>query len=182
MAEQYMSELRVFPFNFAPKGWALCNGQLLPINQNQALFALLGVTYGGNGTTTFGLPNLMGRTMVHLGQSPISGANYVPGEFAGVENVTLLPTQIPLHTHIVMASSQKGGTNVTATSKIAMVQNSGAITEVINCYAPAGSAGATTLAPAAISNFGSSQPHSNMPPFLVMSVCIALTGIFPTRN
>src|SRR6185437_10021330 len=103
MADQYLSEIRVFGFGFPPKGWALCNGQLLSIQQNQALFSLLGTTYGGNGVTTFALPNLMSRTMFGTGTSPTSGANYVLGEPGGVENVTLLTTQIPQHIHTVAA-------------------------------------------------------------------------------
>jgi len=181
MAEQYLSEIRVFGFGFPPKGWALCNGQLLAIAQNQALFSLLGTVYGGNGVTTFALPNLMGRTMLGTGASPISGTNYVLGEIAGVENVTLLPTQIPLHTHMVGAQTAAGAITAGATAKISAIKNTVTTADVVNGYAT-GAQTPVALEPRTIGPNGGTQPHSNMPPFLVMNICIATTGIFPSRN
>jgi len=181
MAQQYLSELRVFGFGFPPKGWALCNGQLLAINQNQALFALIGTTYGGNGTTNFQLPNFQGRTMLGVGKSPISGAQYVWGEIGGVENVTLLPTQMPNHTHLVAAQTVAANSTVAATAKIAVVKNTVTTTDVINVYAT-GVAPNVALEPRTIGSAGNNTPHTNMPPFLVMNICIATTGLFPSRN
>ncbi len=181
MSQQYVSEIRVFGFGYPPKGWLLCNGQLLAIQQNQALFSLLGTTYGGNGTTTFALPNLMGRTMLGTGPSPVSGATYVLGQIAGVENVTLLQTQIPQHTHIVGAQTTAGSTIVSATSKMALAKSALAANDVINAYAT-GTQVPVPLEPRTIGSTGNTQPHTNMPPFLVMNVCISTQGIFPSRN
>ncbi|OCX53137.1 phage tail protein [Mucilaginibacter sp. PPCGB 2223] len=179
--EQYLSEIRVFGFNQPPRGWALCNGQILSIAQNQALFSLLGTTYGGNGVSTFALPNLMSRTMLGTGPSPVSGANYVLGEIAGVENVTLLQTQIPQHIHIVAAQTAAGTTNVTSTSRMAVAKSVLAANDVINAYAT-GTQTLVPLEPRTIGTTGGTQPHNNMPPFLVMNICIATQGIFPSRN
>lgn len=166
MSEPFIGEVRQFPFNFAPKGWALCNGQLLPIAQNQALFSLLGTTYGGNGTTTFGLPDLRGRVAVH------PGSGITLGQTAGEEAHTLLSNEMPMHNHMLQA-------NKTSATQSAAANN---------VWAPAagsyGSAGSpdTSLAPTALQSTGGGQPHSNMQPYLVVSCCIALTGIFPTRS
>ncbi len=165
MAEPFLSEIRVFSFNFAPKGWALCNGQLLPINQNQALFALLGTTYGGNGQTTFALPNLQGRVPLHRGNG------HTLGEFAGEQNHTLSLAEIPQHSHGVHASP---------TNADAPVPGNNLLASANNLYAPP--ANLTTLHPASIANAGGSQPHSNMQPFLTLNFCIALQGIFPSQN
>jgi microcystin-dependent protein len=165
MAEPFLSELRLMSFNFAPKGWALCNGQLLPINQNQALFALLGTTYGGNGQTTFALPNLQGRTPIHVDTSigaPL-GAQF--GEAAH----TLTTAELPRHQHAV------GGTSATGSSPAPSV-----LAAANNVYAPPGDL--TSLTPATVSNAGGSQPHNNMSPYLTMNWCIALQGIFPSQN
>ena len=166
MATPYLSELRIFSFNFPPKGWALCNGQLLAINQNQALFSLLGTAYGGNGQTTFGLPNLQGRVPLHVGQG------YVQGQTAGETSHTLINSEMPAHTHFVMGSSAAPNTALPANNFFAA--NTG--------YAPYSNTINQTMAPTAISQVGGSQPHENMSPYLTLNICIALQGIFPSRN
>jgi microcystin-dependent protein len=165
MGTPYMTEIRIVAFNFAPKGWALCNGQLLPINQNQALFALLGTTYGGNGQTTFGLPNLRGQVPIHMGRG------HTLGETAGSTSVTLNQQQMPAHTHTVLASDA----NATLPTPPGNV-----LAQANNLYTPA--ANLTALDPSSVSNVGGSQPHNNMMPYLVLNFIIALQGIFPSRN
>jgi microcystin-dependent protein len=168
MSTPYMSELRVFAFSFPPKGWALCNGQQLPINQNQALFSLLGTTYGGNGQTTFALPDLRSRVAVHAG----GPQNLQLGQTGGQEAVTLNQSQLPPHTHQLDAAS--GGTSTALPAGASL--GSG-----LNAYGSA-SGGLTALRPDAITSTGGSQAHNNLMPTLVLSVCIALQGIFPSRN
>jgi microcystin-dependent protein len=163
MSEPFLSEIRVFSFNFAPKGWAMCNGQLMPINQNQALFSLLGTTYGGNGQTTFALPNLQGSAPMH------TGAGHGLGEKAGEVNHTLTLAELPAHTHLVTGSAANGS-----------VPGPGIPAAVNNVYGPPGSS--VGLLPASLSGAGGSQPHNNMMPFLALNFCIALVGIFPSRN
>lgn len=169
MAEPFMSELRLFSFVFAPKGWALCNGQLLPINQNQALFSLLGTTYGGNGQTNFALPDLRGRVPMHVGNG------HVAGERGGEQAHTLTIPEMPAHMHSMIASSATTGiTNVPAN------------TLLLGSSAPndfyAGLAAPTTPIGGTITNAGGSQAHQNMQPYLTLSWCIALQGIFPSQN
>ena len=164
--DQFMGELKLMSFNFPPKGWAFCNGQLLPINQNQALFALLGTMYGGNGQTTFALPDLRGRVPIHRGSTfPTQGQSF------GEEFHTLDQSEMPAHAHALTASGQNGNTPVPVNALIAGSNNT---------YAPAGAL--TSLRPDAVGNFGGSQPHENRSPYLVMNWCIALQGIFPSRN
>jgi microcystin-dependent protein len=163
MSEQFLSEIRVFSFNFAPKGWAMCNGQILPINQNQALFALLGTTYGGDGRTTFALPNLQGSAPMH------TGAGHTLGEKAGEVNHTLTLAELPAHTHAVTASSANG-----------TIPGPGVPAAADNAYGPP--ANPVGLLPASLAAAGGSQAHNNMMPFLVLNFCIALVGIFPSRN
>ncbi|MEO6039228.1 MAG: tail fiber protein, partial [Saprospiraceae bacterium] len=173
MAEPFLSEIRIFSFNFAPQGWAMCNGQLLPINQNQALFSLLGTTYGGNGQTNFALPDLRGRAPIHFG----SGTTL--GQAGGEENHTLTQSELPTHVHTVSAiAPPSSGTNIN-TPGGAFLSNS-APAEIYS--AGAGSPGLLALAPATISNIGGSQAHTNMQPILTLNLCIALQGIFPSRN
>jgi microcystin-dependent protein len=165
MASPFLSEIRIFSFNFPPKGWALCNGQLLPINQNQALFALLGTTYGGDGRVNFGLPDLRGRVPFHM------GSGHVLGERGGEQSHTLIISELPSHTHTPTASS-------------AAANNS---SPTGNFWANAGksnfnSAANTAMAPQGISNVGGSQAHDNMSPYLVLNICIALQGIFPSQT
>jgi microcystin-dependent protein len=163
----FLSEIRVFTFNFAPRGWAFCNGQVLPINQNQALFALLGTTFGGNGTSTFALPNLQGRVPMHQSNQ------HVLGQAGGEVAHTLLANEIPLHNHIVNGSGNTATVNVPTGNYLAKSS--------ANVYAPA-SSGNTSLMPATVATVGGSAPHDNMSPYLVLNFCIALQGIFPTRT
>ena len=172
MSEPFLSEIKIVSFNFPPKGWALCNGQFLPINQNQALFSLLGTTYGGNGQTTFALPNLRGRVPISFGNAKTLG------EAAGSTSVTVNIQQLPTHLHPLMASATQAdqATLVTPPGNtpniLAAVQG--------NQYAPPASL--TTLMPDSVTNIGGSQAHNNMMPYLVLNFIIALQGIFPSQN
>jgi microcystin-dependent protein len=165
MSTPYLSEIRVFSFNYPPKGWAFCNGQLLPINQNQALFALLGTTFGGDGRLTFALPNLQGKAPIH------QGSGFVLGQTGGEQNHTLLASEMPQHTHPAIASSNAA--------------NSGVVTGNFwaNGGQPAYDPNPTgQMISVAVSSLGGGQPHDNMPPYLVLTFCIALQGIFPSQN
>lgn len=164
MAEPFLSEIRVMSFNFAPKGWALCNGQLLPINQNQALFSLLGTTYGGDGRVNFALPNLQGRVPVHV------GSGFVLGQTGGEAAHTVTVSELPQHTHAVSAASDAASTNVPSSSTYLASQ--------ANVYTPA--ANLTAMSAGAVGLVGGSQAHQNMQPFLAFNFCIALQGIFPS--
>ena len=175
--EPFVGQICLFGFDFAPRGWMLCNGQLLPINQYQALFALLGTTYGGNGTTTFALPDLRGRAALHYGQGP-GLTPRVMGEASGSENVTLLSTQMPTHNHTLLAHS--GGGNVPLSSTTVISNPVDINGDALNAFTTA--TPNTTLSPAAIGMSGGSQPHNNMQPYLVMNYCIAYVGIFPSRD
>ena len=172
MSEPFLSEIKLVSFNFAPKGWALCNGQFLPINQNQALFSLLGTTYGGNGQTNFALPNLRGRAPIH------EGSGHTLGEAAGSSAVTLNIQQLPTHPHTLTSNLCIGGQVVNA----ALGDPTG------NYWANNGKAQYSTSAPdasmhpSAVTNVGGSQPHTNMQPYLVLNFCIALQGIFPSQT
>jgi microcystin-dependent protein len=166
MATPFLGEIRVFTFNFAPKGWALCNGQILPINQNQALFALLGTMYGGDGRTTFALPNLQGRVPLHA-----DSVNYYQGATGGEENHTLNLAELPTHTHPAVASSNPADQAGPAGNFWAL--------ESANAYSGAAN---STMDPATIQAIGGSQPHVNLSPYLTLNFCIALQGIFPSRN
>ena len=165
MSEPFLSEIKIVSFNFPPKGWALCNGQLLPINQNQALFALLGTTYGGNGQTNFALPNLRGRTPIHFGNG------HTLGEAAGSTSVTITQSQMPAHTHFLQGSNTNGNAFTPGGSVFA--------TEPGKPYAQAGT---DISIPPMVSSVGGSQPHNNMMPYLVLNFIIALQGIFPSQN
>ncbi len=165
MAEPFLSEIRIMSFNFAPKGWAQCNGQLLPINQNQALFSLLGTTYGGNGQTTFALPNLRGRVPIHRGNG------HTLGEQAGSTSVTLSQQQMPQHIHFLMGQPATG-TQLAAAGAV--------LSQAANVYRTPDNL--IALNPASVSNVGGSQPHNNMMPYEVLNFCIALQGIFPSQN
>jgi microcystin-dependent protein len=165
MAEPFLSEIRIFSFNFAPKGWALCNGQFMPINQNQALFSLLGTTYGGNGQTTFALPDLRGRMAMH------EGSGHILGERAGATAVTITQQTMPQHLHFLQGANKNGDQPVPGGFLLGNVNNLyRAPTALINLLA--GTTG----------NTGGSQAHSNMCPYLVLNYCIALQGIFPSQN
>ncbi len=173
MAEPFLSEIRIFSFNYVPQGWAQCNGQLLPINQNQALFSLLGTTYGGNGQTNFALPDLRGRTPIHRGGS------ITLGERAGEEVHTLNINELPTHVHTANAVAPANGTNNVSIPTGAYLSNS-APAEIYS--SGAGSPGLVALHPGSISNVGGSQPHENRQPLLVLTFGIALQGIFPSQN
>lgn len=169
----YLGEIRIFGGNFAPTGWALCNGQLLAISSNTALFSILGTTYGGDGRQTFALPNLQSRIPIHWGQG--SGlSQYIPGQSAGVENVTLTQQQMPQHSHTIGTLSAPGTASRPNTQLLAQPTQG-------NAYGPAPSDG-SALNPAAISSAGGNQPHANLQPYLVMNFIIALQGIFPPRS
>lgn len=165
MSEPFLSEIKVVSFNFPPKGWALCDGQLLPINQNQALFSLLGTTYGGNGQTNFALPNMRGRVPIHMGNG------HTQGEAAGSTSVTVNIQQLPTHTHALQATNTNG----------AISNPNGAFLGAFNNAYTAPSA-LTTLNAGTVTAVGGSQPHNNMMPYLVLNFIIALQGIFPSRN
>ena len=168
--DPFLGEIRPVPYNFAPLGWAFCQGQILPISQNTALFALLGTTYGGNGTTTFALPDLRGRIPVNKGQAP-GLSNIQLGEQAGVEDLTLLTSQLPAHSHVGHVS------NVAATSF--SPNNEFAAITVRNAYGPPGTA---NLAADTVTPSGGSQAHNNLQPYTVINYIIALQGIFPPRT
>lgn len=170
MAEPFLSEIRIFSFNFPPKGWAFCNGQLLPINQNQALFALLGIMYGGNGQTNFALPNLQGRTTMHV------GSGYNQGQVLGEVAHTVTTNEMPTHIHQLNGTTTAASSATPAGNMLAAVD----ATTFGNSYAPASNLAA--LAAGTIGNVGGSQPHVNEMPYLVLNFCIALQGIFPSRN
>ncbi len=171
MSSPYIGEIRMFGGNFAPVGWAFCNGALIPISENDTLFNLLGTTYGGDGQQTFALPNLQSRVPMHMGTGP-NGQSFVIGEMAGEETVTLTTSQIPSHTHVPQASSNSG----TQTSPAGNVwANSTNLPYSQNAPSAA-------MAPQAISNDGGSQPHDNMIPFLAINFIISLFGIYPTQN
>ena len=168
MAEPFLSEIRIMSFVFAPKGWALCNGQLLPINQNQGLFSLLGTTFGGDGRVNFALPDLRSRTPIHV------GSGHTLGEKGGEPAHTLSIAEIPTHTHVAQVTEQPA-TAGTPTSSLFL----GSSTPQ-SVYGPA--TNLIAMAPNAIGNVGGSQAHLNMQPFLTLSFCIALQGIFPSPN
>jgi microcystin-dependent protein len=165
LAEPFLSEIRVMSFNFAPKGWAMCNGQLLPINQNQPLFSLLGTTFGGDGRVNFALPNLQGKVPIHV------GSGHTLGETGGEQNHTLVIGEIPQHIHFVQGLSSNGNTQAITGNLLA---------SVAGLYGPPTSL--TTLDPSTVGPTGGSQAHVNMEPFLTLTFCIALQGIFPSPN
>ncbi len=177
MADQFLAEIRIFPFNFAAKGWAFCDGQLMPISQNTALFSLLGTTYGGDGKSNFALPNLQGSAPMHIGGAqPGPGLSlHVLGETGGEQAVTLLDSEMPAHSHTVRAGSGGGQSDPTNN-----VWASGLKTGP-HLYSPT-SANNVSMSPSAMSATGSSVPHNNMPPYLCLNFCIALQGIFPARS
>jgi len=166
MAEPFLSEIRIFSFNFPPKGWAFCNGQILPISQNTALFSLLGTVYGGDGKSTFALPNLRGRAPIHMGDG------HTLGEQAGSTSVTITQQTMPTHLHFMQASSLSGN-QLTPTNRLPANVQAKIYNDPVSL---------TTLSPQSVSSVGGSQPHNNMMPYLVLNFCSALQGIFPSRN
>jgi microcystin-dependent protein len=171
MADPFVAEIRIFPFNFAPKGWAFCDGQILPLSQNTALFSLLGTTYGGNGSTNFALPDLQGRAPLMPGQGPGLTLRDL-GETGGTETVTLLESEIPAHTHPLSATRDQADNNqpVAGTSL--------GVTVGFSLY---GTSANATLAAGALAPAGGDQPHNNLQPYLTLNFCIALQGVFPPR-
>ncbi|MCU1677351.1 MAG: phage tail protein [Frankiales bacterium] len=165
MAEPFLSEIRLMSFGFAPRGWALCDGQFLPINQNQALFSLLGTTYGGDGRVNFALPDLRGKTPMHVGQG------HTLGERGGEQAHTLSIAELPQHVHAENASSANGDSALPGGNILASVSGLYGTPTAL-----------TTLGPSSVANVGGSQAHLNMQPFLTLSFCIALQGIFPSQN
>lgn len=173
MSEPFLSEIRIMSFSYAPRGWAQCNGQLLPINQNQALFSLLGTTYGGNGQTNFALPDMRGNVPLH------EGSGHTLGEKAGAQAVTITASTMPTHPHDFSSNTcvQSASANATVGPPAS------------NYWANSGRAAYSTggvslgaMAPGAVTNVGGSQPHTNMQPYLVLNFCIALVGVFPSQN
>ena len=171
MAEPFLSEIRIMSFVFAPKGWALCNGQLLPINQNQGLFSLLGTTFGGDGRVNFALPDLRGRTPIHV------GSGHTLGERGGEQAHTLSIAELPTHAHTISGTATLGTINTPGANLLGAVDLTSFTTSLYGTPA-----NLTAMAPAAIGNVGGSQAHLNMQPFLTLSFCIALQGIFPSPN
>jgi len=169
MSEPFLAEIRIVSFNFAPRGWAFCNGQILPINQNQALFSLLGTTYGGDGRVNFALPDLRGRAPLHVDNSSIQ-----LGQRAGEESHTLTVPEIPLHQHQLNMKNTDGTNTPPPTPSISKSK----IEQRFSTVSP----GSVAMNPSSISNSGGGQAHNNMQPSLVLNYCIALQGIFPSRN
>jgi microcystin-dependent protein len=175
MADPFLAEIRIFPFNFAPKGWAFCDGQILPLSQNTALFSLLGTTYGGDGKSNFALPNVQGNAPMHPGQGPGLSLHDL-GETGGSQTVSLLESEIPSHSHAMMASSDSADNFVTAGNMIAKPLGRGN-NLFVTTTTPLVAMNDNALAPA-----GGDQPHNNMQPFLTLNFCIALQGVFPPRT
>lgn len=167
MAEPFLSEIRIMSFNFAPNGWALCNGQLLPINQNQALFSLLGTTFGGDGRVNFGLPDLRSKVPIH------TGGGFTLGQTGGEQSHTVTTAELPTHTHALQATSSNGSAIIPTGNLLA-----GGTPQPYHAQ----DGNVTAMNPASVSNVGGSQPHLNMQPFLALNFSIALQGIFPSPN
>ena len=175
MADPFVAEIRIFPFNFAPKGWAFCDGQILPLSQNTALFSLLGTTYGGDGRSNFALPDMQGNAPMHPGQGPGLSLHDL-GERGGSETVTLLQSEIPSHPHGFNAVNQPGEDPAPSPSE-GLARSVGA-----NLYQTNAGQNLVPLAPNALSPAGGDQPHNNMQPYLTLNFCIALQGVYPPRT
>ena len=170
--DPFVAEIRIFPFNFAPRGWSWCDGQLLPLSQNTALFSLLGTTYGGNGKSNFALPDLQGRSPMHPGQGPGLSLHDL-GETGGSETVTLLESEIPGHSHVLRASSDDGDLRAPSQNRVLARSTSG--------FAYNNSAPDVSMAPQALTPTGGNLPHNNLQPYLTLYFCIAMQGVFPPR-
>ncbi|MCU1677349.1 MAG: phage tail protein [Frankiales bacterium] len=175
MADPFVAEIRIFPFNFAPSGWAWCDGQLMPISQNTALFSLLGTTYGGNGTSNFALPNLQGSVPMHPGQGPGLSLHDL-GEQAGAETVTLLESEIPVHAHAVQANAAQADLQGPGPARVLARASGG------SAYQTNSAANLVPMSDQALAPAGGDQPHNNMQPYLTLSFNIALQGVFPPRQ
>ena len=169
MSEPFLAEIRMVGFNFAPRGWAFCDGQILPINQNQSLYSLLGTTYGGDGRTTFALPDLRGRTPIHIGTS--NGISHTLGQKSGEETHTLSTNEMPQHQHAWQAENSNGNAPVTTNTVLGQFNN-----------AYRNAQDQASLRAGTVANNGGSQPHENMQPWIAVNFCIALQGLFPSRN
>lgn len=174
MTSPFLAEIRIFPFGFAPLGWAMCDGQILPISQNTALFSLLGTNYGGDGKSNFALPNLQGNSAMHWGQSP-GGSQYDIGETGGEQIVTLIDPEMPVHTHALQASPLPADLD-NPSPQNALARSSPDI------YKQPGGASTAFLAMNTVGVVGGSQPHNNMMPYLTLNFCIALQGVYPPRS
>lgn len=170
MSEPFLAEVRIVGFNFAPRGWAFCDGQILPINQNQSLYSLLGTTYGGDGRTSFALPDMRGRTPIHVGSS--NGTDHPQGQKSGEETVTLSAAQMPQHTHQLTGSNTAADQQAPENNLLGNNQS--------NPYT--GFANAVNMGSTTVTNAGGGQVHENMQPYLALNFCIALQGLFPSRN
>jgi len=173
--DPFVAEIRIFPFNFAPKGWAFCDGQILPLSQNTALFSLLGTTYGGDGKSNFALPNLQGNGPIHAGQGP-GLSLYDLGQAGGSETVTLLESEIPAHSHAMMAANLPA--DQAAPTARSMARSVNAFAYVAGSPAPA----LVPMSDNALTPAGGDQPHNNMMPYLTLNFCIALQGVYPPRT
>jgi len=173
--DPFVAEIRIFPFNFAPKGWAFCDGQILPLSQNTALFSLLGTTYGGDGKSNFALPNMQGNAPMHPGQGPGLSLHDL-GETGGSETVSLLESEIPAHSHTTMANAAVGNRTTPAGNSISRV--TGSTPFVPGSPAPP----LVAMSASSITPAGGDQPHNNMQPYLTLNFCIALQGVFPPRT
>ena len=171
MSEPFLAEVRIVGFNFAPRGWAFCDGQILPINQNQSLYSLLGTTYGGDGRTSFALPDLRGRTPIHVGRSN-GGGDHLLGQKSGEETHTLAANEMPQHDHVLQATNNTPSSDQPTGHVFSKAAGS--------VYGNFGST--QNLASASVANVGGSQAHENMQPYLAINFCIALQGLFPSRN
>ena len=171
--DPFVAEIRIFPFNFAPRGWAFCNGQLLPISQNTALFSLLGTTYGGDGKSSFALPNLQGNAPMHPGQGPGLSLHDL-GEVGGTETVTLLESEMTVHSHNFRANNTTADAGIPTDSSVGRTG--------FNAYQTTINSNLTQMAPQGLPPAGSSQPHNNMQPYLTLNFCIAMQGVFPPRG
>jgi microcystin-dependent protein len=175
MADPFVAEIRIFPFNFAPKGWAFCDGQILPISQNTALFSLLGTTYGGDGKSNFALPNMQGNAPMHPGQGPGLSLHDL-GETGGSDTVTLLQSEMPAHSHALNCAASVGNRTTPAANSISRLTGS-------TPYVPdSANPPHVNMAFAAIPPAGGDQPHNNLQPYLTLNFCIALQGVFPPRT
>ena len=171
--DPFVAEIRIFPFNFAPRGWAWCDGQLLPLSQNTALFSLLGTTYGGNGKSNFALPDLQGRAPMHPGQGPGLSLHDL-GETGGSETVTLLESEIPAHSHALRASLDDGDLSIPAPTRT--------LAKSLQANAYSTTATLASMAPEALAPAGGDEPHNNLQPYLTFYFCIALQGVYPPRT
>lgn len=175
MSDPFLAEIRIFANNFAPVGWAVCTGQLIAISQNTSLFSLLGTFYGGDGKSTFALPDLQGRMPMHMGQGPGLSPHSL-GETGGSETVTLLSSEMPIHSHSLMVAENSGAPMSSAGPSVALGS------APTRSYAPGPAASLIPMNPRELAPTGGGQPHNNMPPFLALNFCIALQGVFPPRG